>query len=293
MNYVPNQSAILFQQGRTNTLGVILPELSEIFFSQAISGIEDAAHQEGYNVIMGQSHDNEQTEKELVEAMMRQRVDGILISLGKNTRDLNTFLNPVNNAPIVFFDRVPQLEDIHSVSCNITNSTMQLISFLVKKGHRVIGMINGPQQLSASKERLDGYINGLIKNRLKYDPQLVVNRDLTKAEVHLAASQLLTGKRRPTAIIAFNDYVALDAVYQARKMKFKIDKDISFASFANLPINDYVTHPPIATVEQFPYQQGNTACKMLIDLLRSPDAAATKNPYIRVVMEASLVVRKP
>ena len=288
LNYIPNQNAIFFQKGKTNTLGIILPELTETFFSKAISGIEDAAHSEDYNVLLGQSHDSEEKEKQLVETFLRQRVDGLLISVGKDTVNYDHLSN--STSPIVFFDRIPKMKDIHSVTCNITNSTTQLISFLVGKGHRIIGLINGPEKLTASKDRLDGYINGLVKSRLKYDPNLVINCDLSPAETSRATEELLKWKRTPTAIIAFNDYVALDAVHQARKMKLKINKDICFASFANLPMNDYITYPPIATVEQFPYQQGFTAAKMLIELLKNPPNNGMK-PSIKVDMEAQLVIR--
>jgi LacI family transcriptional regulator, repressor for deo operon, udp, cdd, tsx, nupC, and nupG len=296
LQYEPNQTAIFFQQGKTFTIGVILPELSEAFFSSAISGIEDTAHKSNYTVLLGQSHDSIEKEKQLIETMKKHRVDGLLISISKNTSNIEHFEGLKRyNIPIVFFDRIPKIPNIHYVACNMINGTVQAINFLFKKGHRIIGMINGPEKLPATKERLDGYIMAMTKSRLKYDPSLVMNCDLTRESVSAATEKLLTGKRRPTAIVAFNDYVALDAVQQAQKMKFKINKDVCFVSYANLPISNYTAFPPLASVEQFPYQQGQKATETLIDLLTQKsngDAENSNMVYYKIILESQLIVHE-
>ncbi len=294
IQYEPNQTAIFFQQGKTFTIGVILPELSEAFFSSAISGIEDAAHKSNYTVLMGQSHDSVEKEKQLIDTMKKHRVDGLLISISKNTTNYEHFEALQRySIPIVFFDRIPKIPNIHYVACNMINGTVQAINFLFAKGHRIIGMINGPEKLPATKERLEGYILAMTKSRLKYDPSLVLNCDLTKESVCAATEKLLTGKRRPTAIVTFNDYVALDAVQQAQKMKFKINKDICFVSYANLPLTNYTAYPPLASVEQFPYLQGQKATETLIDLLSQKNNALAENgnaAYYKIILESQLMV---
>ncbi len=295
LNYELNQTAIFFQQGKTFTIGVILPELSEAFFSSAISGIEDTARKGNYTVLLGQSHDDTEKEKLLVETMRKHRVDGLLVSISKSTTSYEHFEALQRfNVPIVFFDRIPKIPNIHYVACNMTNGTVQAINFLFKKGHRIVGMINGPEKLIATKERLDGYIQAMIKSRLKYDPNLVLNCDLSKEAVSAATEKLLTGKRKPTAIVAFNDYVALDAVQQAKKMKLKINKDICFVSYANLPFTHYAAYPPLASVEQFPYQQGQKATETLIELLQqkadNKSSEFNNATYYRIILESQLII---
>lgn len=294
LNYEPNQTAIFFQQGKTYTIGVILPELSEAFFSSAISGIEDAAHKGNYTVLLGQSHDDIEKEKHLIETFRKHRVDGLLVSISKNTNSYEHFEAMQRyNILVVFFDCIPKMPNIHYVACNMVNGTVQAINFLFKKGHRVIGMINGPEKLLATKERLEGYIQAMTKSRLKYDPNLVVNCDLTKEGVCVATAKLLSGKRKPTAVVAFNDYVALDAVQQARKMKLRINKDVCFVSYANLPISNYTAFPPLASVEQFPYLQGQKATETLIELLqkKSDEPAENNNTtYYKIILESQLVL---
>jgi LacI family repressor for deo operon, udp, cdd, tsx, nupC, and nupG len=290
LKYEPNQTAIFFKQRKTFTIGVILPHLSEYFFSSAISGIEDFANTKNYNVLLGQSHDNEDREKQIIETMKNHRVDGMLISVSKNTSDYSHFDMLINyNIPVVFFDRIPKMKDIHYVICKMENGMIEAINFLVKRGHRNIGLINGPHTMVATQERLEGYMKALKKNKIKIDPNYIFSTDLTAESTKEATQALLSLKRRPTAVITFNDYVALDAIQYAQKEKIKVNKDICFVSFANLPICHYMENPPIASVEQFPYQQGEKAAEILLELLdKKADTRSTV--YHRVILETKLEV---
>ena len=293
LNYEPNQAAIHFQKGKTYTLGVILPELAESFFSTAISGIEDTAYQRGYTVLFAQSHDDEEKEKRLVEKMKNQRVDGLLVSISKNTSTYEHFeMLKKQNIPVVFFDRVPALKDIHYVNCNIETGTYDAVTFLLKKGHRSIGLINGPTSLQATMERKEGYIKALVKNRLKFDPSLVINCDLTEEGTVKTMNDLLDNKRRPTAIVTFNDYVALYAIRHARSLNIKINEDIDFVSYANLPIINYMDHIPLASVEQFPYLQGQKATDILLDLISKTSEADNIQAYYRNTIDSKLIVNE-
>lgn len=288
LNYERNQTAIYFQQGKTFTIGILLPELSEAFFASAISGIEDTAYSNNYTVLLGQSHDDEAREKQIIQSMKQHRVDGCIVSIGKNTSNYEHFeMLQQARIPVVFFDRIPDLPNMHSVSCNLESGTVQAVDFLLKQGHRVIGMINGPETMMASKERAAGYSRALHKHRLKYDPKLIVNADLTAAGTEEAMQYLLSLKRKVTAIVTFNDYVAMDAVQYALKQKLEINKDITFVSYANTPVSGYTAFPPAASVEQFPYEQGQAATNMLLAILNGEHAL---NDYQRTIMESQLVI---
>jgi LacI family transcriptional regulator, repressor for deo operon, udp, cdd, tsx, nupC, and nupG len=290
LEYEPNQTAIFFQQRKTFTIGVILPELSEAFFSNAISGIEDAAYKKNYTVLLGQSHDSEEKEKQIVETMKKHRVDGLIISIAKNTENYDHFLSlKKHQIPTVFFDRIPRMDNIHYVACNMESGTIQAVSYLLDKGHRIIGMINGPEKLQACGERLEGYIKALKKHRLKYDPNLIVSSDLTTVSTEESMRELLSQRRKPTAIVVFNDYVVLDAVQYARKMKLKINKDITFVSYANFPLIQHTAFPPLASVEQFPYLQGQKATETLLELLGKKTEETESNAYYRIILESQLV----
>ena len=288
LQYEPNQTAIFFQQKKTFTLGIVLPELSEAFFSAAISGIEDTANKSNYMVLLGQSHDDTTREQKIVEIMKNHRVDGLLVSLAKNTVNYAHFeMLRKYNIPVVFFDRIPNMPNIHYVASNMESGTIQAVSLLLQRGHRVIGMINGPEKLIASQQRTAGYQKAMQLQRLKYDASLNVNADLTKEGTRNAMRQLLAHKRKITAIVAFNDYVSQDAVQYALEQGLEINKDITFVSYANLPLSSYMAFPPLASVEQYPYLQGQKATEILLELLSgklSPDQ------YQQIVIDSRLVI---
>jgi DNA-binding LacI/PurR family transcriptional regulator len=121
--------------------------------------------------------------------------------------------------------------------------------------------------MRSSKERTETYMQVLVKKRLKIDLGLVTSTDLTRESTLLAMQHLLSQRPRPTAILTINDYIALDAMQYARQQKLKINKDICFVSYANLPITSYLETPPMASVEQYPLQQGAKAAEILMQIL--------------------------
>jgi DNA-binding LacI/PurR family transcriptional regulator len=291
LNYEPNQAAISFKQGKTLTIGVILPNLREEFFSIAINGIEDVATDNNYTVLIGQSHDDVEREKKIVDTMRRQRVDGILASLSKATESFEHFEQlKKSNIPLVFFDRVPAGTDYYTVSCDLRSSSVQLVDWLQQKGYSKIGFIKGPDTLRPSLERLEGYYEGLKKNNIAVANEFVVTTDLSSEGTRAAMQQLLSLEKRPEAIIAFNDYVALDAIKYARENGLKINKDIFFVSYANLPITTYLDDPPIASVEQFPYQQAEKATTLLFGLVNKEELTATEK---NIVLQSKVVAMQP
>lgn len=290
LNYEPNQAAISFKQGKTYTLGVILPNLGEEFFSIAINGIEEVAIRNNYTVLIGQSHDDADRERQVLDTMRRHRVDGILISLSKNTDDLSAFDQLEKyNIPVVFFDRVPAGDKAYSVSCDLRSSSVKLVDWLVSKGHKAIGMIKGPEKMIPSEERMSGYFEGLQKNKLRADPAWVAQTDLSKEQTWAAMEQIFATRKKPTAVIAFNDYVALDAIKYARSKGMRINKDIFFVSYANLPVTTYLDEPPIASVEQFPYEQASRAAEILLALIQHRE---DEIPEKRVVMQSEVIVNE-
>jgi DNA-binding LacI/PurR family transcriptional regulator len=276
LNYEPNAKAIFFKQKKSFIIGVILPFIKEEFFSEAISGIETAAMEHNYTILFGQSYDDPEREKTVVEAMKKQRVDGLIISLSKHTQHYD-HLRALEkyDIPVVYFDRVPPFDKVHKVYCNLYKGTIEMVAWLFGSGYKRIALINGPAKLPASKERLKGFIEGVSKKKLKIDMQLVETTDLSKESTRAAMKKLLSLKNPPNAVITFNDYVHMDAVQYAQQQHIQVNKDIVFASYANLPITGYTAYPPLASIEQYPYGQGEKAMEIMMAILN--DKMANKN----------------
>jgi len=288
LGYEPNIKGNLFRTGHTHTIGVILPNLQE-FFSDAICGIEDMANLNEYNVLIGQSHDSENKEKAIVETMKKHRVDGLVVSLSKSTQNIDHFDSLMKyNMPIVFFDRVPETDDYCTVSSDIISGMQKAVRHLVSLGHQRIALINGPNNMVSCRERYEGYIKAMSEHQLNIDERLVINSNLSSADNEIAIESLLNSQEIPSAIITFNDFVALDIMKYIRTHYKHLSRKIAFVSFANMPITAYLEHPPIASVEQFAYEQGKEATKILIDhLIKSPTELRSIK---KIVKAAELII---
>ncbi len=146
-----------------------------------------------YTILFGQSYDNPEREKQVVDTMKKQRVDGLIISLSKQTNKYD-HLQALDkyDIPVVYFDRVPTIENVHKVYCDLYQGTTEMINWLFNRGYRRVAFINGPEKLQASKERLKGYLEGVTRQKLKIDMQMVETTDLSKESTH-AGHEEVTG----------------------------------------------------------------------------------------------------
>ncbi|RYY37562.1 MAG: LacI family DNA-binding transcriptional regulator [Sphingobacteriaceae bacterium] len=291
IGYEVNKSAIYFKERKTYTIGVIIPNLSEPFFSSALSGIEDIAEKHNYNVIIGQSLDNFEREVRIVENMKDHRIDGMLVSLTKDTSSYDHFENLNKyNIPVVFFDRVPARKDINFVACNLLSGMLQAMTKLVKAGHTRIGLINGPAKLAATLQRVEIYFKCLKENNLPVDQDIMVSTTLSKTDNVKSIQKLLALNKRPTAVIVFNDYVVLDCIAAVKAAGLEVNKDISFISFANLPIWEYMDTLPLASIEQFAHSQSVIATEYLFKLIDEPGAGyGTEKPYLQHIIDSEMI----
>lgn len=282
LGYEPNPKAIFFKQQKSFVIGVVVPQITEDFFSKSINGIERTAMEHGYTILFGQSHDSLEKEETVLEAFKRQRVDGLLISLSKETNRYEHLKALTKlNIPVIYFDRVPPTDQVNKVYCNLRNGMTQVVDYLFKTGRRRVALINGPSEIAASKDRFDGYVEGISKRKLKVDMQMVEQTDLSEESTQDALGRLLNLKKRPDAIISFNDYVHMDVVKHAHRQGVKVNDEIVFASFANISMNKFAAYPPVISLDQFPYQQGVAAMEVLIELLEKKASSDEKEmkPY--------------
>lgn len=289
LNYEPNQTAIFFKQKRTFIIGVIVPELKEEFFSYAINGIEDVAGHHKYSVLIGQSHDDMGREKEIVAAMKRNRVDGILVSTAKSTTEFSHFQEmEAYGVPVVFFDREPAWPEACSVQATIEKATQEAIAHLIENGHTRIAHLQGPSHFLSVTERNEGYAKVLKEHKIKEDKSLMVHTDLTRAGTQQAMIELLKLKNPPTAVVCFNDYVMFDAVQYAKK-NYTAAAPLQFVSYANLPVSDYFDYSHTISIEQYPYQQGEKATELLLQRINHPSSVEKGS---RIYIEGSVVYRQ-
>lgn len=289
LNYVPNQAAIHFKQQKTFTIGVILPSLLDQFYSLAINGIENYTMEHDYSVLICQSHESVEREKQLLGIMQRNRVDGLIIAVSKNTTDYaHISALQRSGVPVVFFVRKPTQLPCHNVTSDVYKGALEAVELLIKRGHRRIGYINGPVSWVASTERFLGYRDALLQNNIPHDPTLVKVTDLTPDGNQEAFKALLSVPEPPTAILTFKDYVMLDALQYLKKSKRDLHgPELEFIGFGALPLFEYLDKQPLASIQEQPYLIGEKAATLLLDLIRHPGA---EMPFQQVALPCNLKV---
>lgn len=203
LNYEPNRVAQSLRSKKTNTLGVVVPQINLHFFSSAISGIQEYAALHNYSVIICQSLESFKTEEATIHMLVANRVDGLLISLSSQTNHIK-HLEPLvrKKIPIVLFDRVIDGLNATRVVVDDRDGSFKAVDYLIRTGCKRIAYLGGPSHLYISEQRKEGYLDALKKHNLKIDTNLIVHCHDLINEPTEACAELLNSKERPDAFFA-------------------------------------------------------------------------------------------
>lgn len=267
MNYRPNPIALSLKENRSQSIGVIVPEIANYYFSEAINGIEAAASDRGYHVVIFQSQESYEREVEKVEYLAARRVDGLLMSLSSRTLDC-THLKSLQDRgmPLVFFDRIPADIETHKVVADNVGGAFEATLHLLQSGRRRIAHITAQPGLSITKGRLQGYMNALEQSGIPFDENLVRYCYYSPQEVEDNLDKLFSLPEPPDAFLTVSDRLALGYYAALKRRKIRIPKDVSFVGFSNLNAAELL-QPPMSTVVQPAFQMGQTAAHLLLDLI--------------------------
>ncbi len=289
LNYQPNSVALSLRNSKSNTIGVVVPEIVHFFFSTVISGIEDVAHRRGYNVIITQSNESYEREVMNIQTLFNNRVDGILISISLETFDF-THLDAVEERglPVVFFDRTSDLDKHHSVIVDDFNGGYQATEHLIRQGYQRIAHLTGPTSLLITKERLRGYRKALEDAGISYDEELVMYDQSLNPTTAFDASHQLIQSKNPDAIFTSNDMAAMGAIKAAQKCGKNVPQDIGIVGFSNWQFTQY-TNPSITTIEQPGFEMGQKSTEML---LKQIEADELEDQVETVMLATRLISRE-
>jgi LacI family transcriptional regulator len=287
LKYKPNEIALSLKNSRSNVIGVIIPEVVHHFFSSVISGIDDLAYANDYNVMVAQTNENYEREVHSTFGMLSSRVAGLLVSISKNTKDYEHLINlEQNGIPVVFFDRVCTEIETDKVVVDDFEGAYRAVEHLIKTGCRKIVHYAAGQHLLIGRNRQNGYLHALYKNGIPIDDNLIFKCDDFNEGMHLTEKLIRSGKK-PDAIFAVNDMTAIGAMVSIKNAGLKIPDDISIIGFTNGLIST-MTDPPLSTVEQHGYEMGQIAVRLLLNRLsRNED---DYSPEIRV-LKTDLILR--
>jgi len=287
LGYRSNNFASSLRSKETHTLGVLVPRLNSYFMASVMSGMEDAANREGYNLIISQSLEKTTKEAANAHAMFNKRVDGLLISLAADTENIDHFSSFFRKGiPVVFFDRIFAHQDSTCVIIDNYRAAYDVTKHLIDQGCRRIMHLGGNMLRNVYSERLKGYQQALKDHKIAFNDRLLYISNLSETDGTLSAEYILKmqKKERPDAVFSSNDTAAVHCLIRLKAEGIRIPDDIAFAGFNNDPISK-VVEPNLTTVNYSGYTMGEIAVTNLINHLSGVTSVQT------IILRSDLIVR--
>ena len=288
-DYQPNLVALSLLNRKSNTIGVIVPEITSHFFSAIITGIQDVVGKSDYNIMICLSNESYEEELILIKKLLNMQIDGVLVSPSSETEDFDHFRKlQKNGIPVVVFDRdCPGLE-ADKVLVDDYSGAFQAVEYLIDRGCKNIAHLGGPLNLSTTGHRLNGYLDALKKNNMPLRREHIVHvPGFSHKDGIKPTKKLLQLNNPPDAIFAMNDNIAISAMHVAKKMGLKIPEEISILGFDDEPHSSFFT-PTLSTVWQPVYSIGMLSARILLSHLKNKD---NQLKFRKEIFKPELVIR--
>ncbi len=269
LGFVANRQAQGLKGRKTNTVGVLVPNLGTGYIGQIMQGIDTELGLSQLDLMLFTTHRMADKEANYVANMVQGMVDGLLFIIPRSPSDyIGTLIQ--RNFPFVLIDHQVVNEPCPSVSATNWQGAYQATEYLIELGHREIGFITGSMDLNSATDRLEGYRSALRTNHFPENPHLIYEGEYTQPSGYAGATTLLDLDEIPTAIFASNDAMAMGAMDAVRNRGLRVPEDISILGFDDVPQSAMV-RPALTTVRQPLEQMGRVATQMLQDILKNPE----------------------
>ncbi len=276
LGYRRNPVAMNLKMGRTNTIGVIVPEMHTPYASQVVAGIQSILYKNNQKVMIAESDENPNRERESLQMMEEFMVDGLIVSICSYKHNVETYRRLAKEGvAIVFYDRIPHgMDDMPQVMVDDNNDSYFMAEHLIRLGRRRIAYLYGPDDVYNAVERGCGYREAMEKFHI-YDPQLVVKTGMTFADGAAAMDSLVRQGIEFDAVYAFTDTLAIGAMNRLRELGRRIPEDVAVAGFSGTELSTIV-YPQLTTVEPPLVEMGKCAAELVLDKVRNPEAENRK-----------------
>ncbi|WP_343033871.1 DNA-binding transcriptional regulator CytR [Vibrio agarilyticus] len=267
--YSPNSLARNLRRNESKTIVTMVPDICDPYFSEIIRGIEDAAMENGYLVLLGDGAQQSQRENSFINLVFTKQADGLLL-LGTDIPFDISKSEQKNLPPMVMAcEFAPELE-LPTVHIDNLTSAFEAVNYLTQLGHKRIGQISGPSHAPLCQFRQQGYQQALRRAGITMTPSYAIEADFSFDGGANAVRTLLTQPEPPTAIFCHNDAMAIGAIQEAKKLGFRVPGDLSVIGFDNIQFAQYCD-PPLTTIAQPRYEIGRQAMLMMLELLKGHD----------------------
>ncbi len=283
-NYKPNTQAVNLRAGRSNTIGVIVPQMVHHFFSCVLSGIEQAASEAGYNVLVAQSNESYEQEVKIIHSFLAARVCGVIASLAKNTSHYEHYQELLeNNIPIVFYDRICTELNTERVVVDDYAGSFAAVEYMIQTGCKRILFYSSSPHLEITKNRKNGYLDAMKKYHIPVDDSMIKLCD-TREHAIAITPDLLESEKRPDGFFAINDETASGILYACKLVGVKVPDEVSICGFTDGAIAQN-TDPKLTTVGQHGEEVGKSAFSILTNKLEGNEKRSNK------IVRTNLIIR--
>lgn len=286
LGYAPNSAGKHLRTQKSGKLLVLVPDISNPFYSRILQSIEETAQRAGYAVLLGDTQQDVKREERYTQMLRRREAEGLIV-VGHGLPDAAIAVSEelTTAAPIVAGCEVNRRVNIPSVHIDNHAAARDAMEHLYELGHRRIGIVTGPMMSGLSRDRLQG-VTACAKARKGERDLIVVNGDFTIDSGRAAAERLLDRSDPPTAIFCFNDQMAIAAMSVVRSFGCQVPKDVSVVGFDDISFARY-TVPPLTTVAQPVREIGQEAVRLLLGIINHESMAP-----VSVILRHSLIVRE-
>jgi DNA-binding LacI/PurR family transcriptional regulator len=288
LNYRPNAMASSLRKGKGNTIGLIVPNINRHFFSNLIYGVETVLGASGYNILICQSTDKLEKEKQAISTLINARVDGIIISITSETEQSGHIENAIENGIVlVQVDRVLHNLNTHKIVNNNFNASYNATKHLLAQGYKKIAHLSGPQTINIYKERQAGYSKALLESDLNDKSPIIYENTILAEKSYELVMKLHAEKNLPDAFFSASDFGALGALQALQKLKIKVPETIGIVGYANEPFTELTT-PSISSIDQYSIEIGKEAAQIMLNELKNK---IDKKMVKQISIEPLLIIR--
>ena len=290
LDFHPNALARSLRSGSSKTIGLIIPDIANLFFAEAARYIEDYGKNAGYSVILCNADNNPQKEASYVQVLIEKMVDGIIfISSGDSAHNIKKLQS--NNIPVVFADRDVQDQPVDTVMVNNQQGGKLATEHLIQLGHRRIACISGPVGIRVSIQRMHAFHNTMKEHGMSVPVAYCTEGDFGFESGERCMRQMLARGARPTAVFVGNDMMAFGAIRAIEDAGMHVPDDISIIGFDDIPLAKTYS-PPLTTIAQPIKKLAKSSVDLLVKRINKKNVHNMPEDYQRVVLDVKLVERK-
>lgn len=286
LGYVPNTLARSLRSRHTSVLALILTDVTNPFFTTVVRGVEDAANEAGFNVLLCNTDESVEKQEKYINAILQKQVDGILLVPALDDVGTIRFIRK-QSVPLVILDRRIAEANVDTVRCDSEGGAFQIAQLLISLGHRRIGVLSGPARVSTAVDRVSGYRKALREAGIAVDEQLIRYGEFTLESGYEMAKQIMAYEKKPTALFAGNNFIAIGALKALHDLSLRVPEDIAVAGFDDLPVS-LIVEPFLTAAAQPAYEMGLQATRLIIDRLKGKETSESKE----ILLPVELIVRK-